>query len=48
MHKSKLPVRSFGSAEIFEAKKAIDEGEVLAHTLSLVLGMIVPLHLIVD
>lgn len=48
IHKSKRPVRSIGAAEILAAGEAIYEGKILAFALSLVLGVCIALHLIVE
>lgn len=47
-HKSKRPVRSIGAAEILAAGEAIDKGNNISMTTSLVLGTHIPLHVVLD
>lgn len=46
--KSKKPVKSVGAAEILAAGESIDEGKVIAHTYSLLLGFKVKLPIALD
>lgn len=47
-HKAKRPVRSTAAAEILAAGEAIDEGKMIAHTVSLLFGIKVELIIILD
>lgn len=41
-------MRSIGAAEILAAGESIDEGKILSHTMSTVLGTDVPFHVVIE